>query len=79
MVFLIIAIGFFYALPNFYGEDPALQISGTHGVELDQKKIDSIKSVLDSRSLNKEPIYCNISARYAEHKSPLNATKEALN
>ena len=51
MVFLIIAIGFFYALPNFYGEDPALQISGTHGVELDQKKIDSIKSVLDSKEI----------------------------
>ena len=52
MVFLIIAIGFFYALPNFYGEDPALQISGTHGVELDQKKIDSIKSVLDAKEIS---------------------------
>ena len=44
MVFLVIAIGFFYALPNLYGEDPALQISGTHGTELDQKTVDSIKN-----------------------------------
>ena len=43
MVFLVIAVGFFYALPNIYGEDPALQISGSHGVELDQKTVDSIK------------------------------------
>lgn len=52
MVFLLIAIGFFYALPNIYGEDPAIQISGTHGVELDQKAVDQIKSNLDTKELN---------------------------
>ena len=52
MVFLLIAIGFFYALPNIYGEDPAIQISGTHGVELDQKAVDQIKSNLDAKELN---------------------------
>lgn len=51
MVFLIIAIGFFYSLPNLYGEDPALQISGSHGTELDQKTVDSIKATLDAKNL----------------------------
>lgn len=51
MVFLIIAIGFFYSLPNLYGEDPALQISGSHGTELDQKTVDSIKATLDAKTL----------------------------
>ena len=52
MVFLVIAIGFFYALPNLYGEDPALQISGTHGTELDQKTVDSIKNTLDAMNIS---------------------------
>lgn len=51
MVFLIIAIGFFYSLPNLYGEDPALQISGSHGTELDQKTVDSIRATLDAKNL----------------------------
>lgn len=52
MVFLVIAIGFFYALPNLYGEDPALQISGTHGTELDQKTVDSIKNTLEAKNIS---------------------------
>ena len=52
MVFLVIAVGFFYALPNLYGEDPALQISGTHGTELDQKTVDSIKNTLDAKNIS---------------------------
>ena len=52
MVFLVIAVGFFYALPNIYGEDPALQISGSHGVELDQKTVDNIKATLDAKSID---------------------------
>ena len=31
MVILVVAIGALYALPNIYGEDPAVQISGTRG------------------------------------------------
>ena len=42
----------FYALPNLYGEDPALQISGTHGTELDQKTVDSIKNTLDAKNIS---------------------------
>lgn len=52
MVFLVIAIGFFYSLPNLYGEDPAIQVSGSHGTELDQKTVDTIKAELDSRNIS---------------------------
>ena len=31
MVILVVAIGALYSLPNIYGEDPAVQISGTRG------------------------------------------------
>ncbi|WP_116473659.1 protein translocase subunit SecD [Zobellella maritima] len=34
MVILVITISFLYAAPNLFGEDPALQISGTRGTEV---------------------------------------------
>ena len=51
LVVLLIAIGFFYALPNLYGEDPALQISGTRGLEIDAATSDRIKAVLDNKNI----------------------------
>ena len=51
-MFLCIGIGFFFALPNLYGDDPALQISGTHGIEIDQAKADEITNLLSSKDLN---------------------------
>ena len=34
LIFIIVAVGTVYALPNFYGEDPALQITSSRGFEL---------------------------------------------
>jgi preprotein translocase subunit SecD len=34
LIFFIVAVGVVYALPNFYGEDPALQITSSRGFEL---------------------------------------------
>ncbi len=45
MVIFIIAVGFFYALPNLFGEDHAVQVVGTRGVEVTaatQTKIDDL-------------------------------------
>jgi preprotein translocase subunit SecD len=51
LIFLVIAVGFFYALPNLYGEDPALQISGTHGMEIDAKTQAQIKAELEAKNI----------------------------
>jgi len=34
LILIIVAVGVVYALPNFYGEDPALQITSSRGFEL---------------------------------------------
>ncbi|MGN0902324.1 MAG: protein translocase subunit SecD [Succinivibrio sp.] len=75
MVFLVIAVGFFYALPNLYGEDPAVQVTGSHGTELDQKTVDSIKSVLDSKGIegNYEFTDNQLLIRFADTDSQLTA------
>lgn len=51
LVFLVILVGFFYAIPNLYGEDPALQVSGSRGTTLDAATVEQIKNTLDSKNI----------------------------
>ena len=51
MVMFVIAIGTLYASPNLYGEDPAVQVSGLRGVEVDASTLDQIKSQLSENNI----------------------------
>lgn len=48
---VLILIGLIYALPNLYGEDPAIQISGTHGVTVSVATNDLVKATLDKNHI----------------------------
>lgn len=45
LIFVLLVVGIFYALPNLYGEDPALQISAARGAEID----DTIAAMVETR------------------------------
>ena len=51
MVIFLVAIGILYALPNLYGEDPAVQISGTRGQEADSGVLSEVQTVLKDNNL----------------------------
>lgn len=51
MVFAIILIGFFYALPNLYGEDPALQVSGANGNPVTAEVAGQVDNLLASKNI----------------------------
>ena len=51
MLVVVITLGLLYALPNLYGEDPAIQVSAGRGVKVDNT---TLKQVQDA--LNKEHI-----------------------
>ena len=51
MVVLTIAIAALYALPNIYGEDPAIQITGARGASVDMSTLDSITQALNEKGL----------------------------
>ena len=51
MVIFLVAIGVLYALPNLYGEDPAVQISGTRGQEADSAVLSEVQTVLKDNNL----------------------------
>ena len=78
LLLLIIAIGAVYAIPNLYGEDPALQIS--HRVNLiDEAEVGNIKSLLDSNGVEYRSIELdgnNILVRFDSEEKQLRAATE---
>ncbi|MDD1784198.1 protein translocase subunit SecD [Enterovibrio sp. ZSDZ35] len=51
MVVLVLIVGAIYALPNIYGEDPAVQISGARGASVDLSTLDSVKNTLEKDNI----------------------------
>ncbi|WP_043759871.1 protein translocase subunit SecD [Aeromonas taiwanensis] len=51
MVIVVIAIGFLYAAPNLYGEDPALQVSASRGAEVKLETLDQVKETLEATGI----------------------------
>ncbi|WP_286341610.1 protein translocase subunit SecD [Ferrimonas sp. YFM] len=51
MVVFIIAIGALYALPNVFGEDPALQISAGRNAEVTPSTLTRLQSAVESQGL----------------------------
>ena len=51
MVILVIAIGLLYSLPNIYGEDPAVQISGTRGQQATSTTLSDIQNLFKTNNL----------------------------
>jgi len=51
MVLFIVAFGALYALPNIYGKDPAVQISGLRGVEITATTVDNVKTKLSNENV----------------------------
>ncbi|MGL6176300.1 MAG: protein translocase subunit SecD, partial [Vibrionaceae bacterium] len=50
-VLFVMMIGALYALPNLYGEDPAVQISGARGASADLATLDLVKQTLDKQAI----------------------------
>ncbi|MCI7354254.1 MAG: protein translocase subunit SecD [[Actinobacillus] rossii] len=56
MVIFVIAIGALYALPNIYGEDPAVQISGTRGQQANTQTLSEVQSLLATNQITPKSI-----------------------
>lgn len=47
MLIAAILIGLLYALPNLYGEDPAVQITGARGIAASEQTLGQVHNVLE--------------------------------
>ncbi|NBI42612.1 protein translocase subunit SecD [[Haemophilus] felis] len=74
MVILVVAIGVLYALPNLYGEDPAVQISGTRGQQASTEVLADVQTLLTQNQLNTKSIILengSILARFSNTEDQL--------
>ena len=53
LVMFTIAIAALYALPNIYGEDPAIQVTGARGASVDMSTLDAVTNALEAENLSK--------------------------
>ncbi|ELT33319.1 protein-export membrane protein SecD [Vibrio cholerae HC-80A1] len=53
---LTIAVAALYALPNIYGEDPAIQITGARGASVDMSTLDAVTDALNKAQLSQKSI-----------------------
>ncbi|MBW7982101.1 protein translocase subunit SecD [Enterobacillus tribolii] len=80
MLIVVLAVGLLYALPNLYGEDPAVQITGARGVAASESTLDQIRGVLDKEHIETKSIALEngaILARFKDTDIQLRA-REAL-
>jgi preprotein translocase subunit SecD len=52
LILIFLAIGIIYSLPNVFGNDPAVQISSSTAIPLEQKQADEVQASLSSAALN---------------------------
>ncbi len=51
LIVVVVAVGALYALPNIYGEDPALQISSTRGADITDVTLGDVRSELQRQGI----------------------------
>lgn len=56
MLIAVILIGLLYAAPNFYGEDPALQVTMIHGASVSKSTLNQIRTILEKKHISSKSI-----------------------
>ncbi|MDN3379055.1 MULTISPECIES: protein translocase subunit SecD [unclassified Pseudoalteromonas] len=51
LVIAVIAIGLLYASPNLYGRDPAIQVSGAKGADVELSVLDTVNGILKDNNV----------------------------
>ncbi|MDU4391020.1 MAG: protein translocase subunit SecD, partial [Klebsiella michiganensis] len=80
MLVVVILVGLLYALPNLYGEDPAVQITGVRGVAASEQTLIQVQNTLKEEKINAKSVALEegaILARFDSTDTQLHA-REAL-
>ncbi|WGL94608.1 protein translocase subunit SecD [Arsenophonus nasoniae] len=56
MLIAALLIGLLYALPNLYGEDPAVQITGVRGTAANEQTMDQVRNILKKEKIESKSI-----------------------
>ncbi len=56
MLIVVIVVGLLYALPNLYGEDPAVQITGVRGVAASEQTLIQVQKTLQEEKITAKSV-----------------------
>jgi len=77
LLLITLLVGFIYAVPNLYGEDPAVQITGLKGKVITEDIVDSVKQQLMAADLKPKSIMIEnkgtLLVRFTDPESQLKA------
>ncbi len=82
MLIVTIVVGLLYALPNLYGEDPAIQVTGARGTAASESTLVQIQNVLKEQNIASKSIALEngaILARFSTSDVQLRAREVLLN
>ncbi|NCH59248.1 protein translocase subunit SecD [Cronobacter dublinensis] len=80
MLVVVLLVGLLYALPNLYGEDPAVQITGARGVAASDQTLVQVQNTLQKEKISAKSVALEegaILARFGSTDTQLRA-REAL-
>ncbi|AMG72334.2 TPA: protein translocase subunit SecD [Morganella morganii] len=81
MLIAAILIGLLYALPNLYGEDPAVQITGARGTAANEQTLDQVRTILEKDQIASKSVALEngvILARFSNPDIQLRAREELV-
>ncbi len=56
LLIIVLGLGFIYALPNIFGDDPAVQVSSSRGFDLQQEIVGQVERSLESAGVEHGPV-----------------------
>ena len=82
LIVAIAVVGLFYALPNLYGEDPAVQVSASaRSVEVDESTRAQVVGILERAGLTAKSVRFEeglLLARFADTETQLQAARDEV-
>jgi preprotein translocase subunit SecD len=76
LVVAIILVGLVFALPNIYGDAPAVQVTAETGQPLDEAALERVTGILDARQISHGPAYLEdgrVTVRFPDVEEQLRA------
>ncbi|MEK6747863.1 MAG: protein translocase subunit SecD [Pseudomonadota bacterium] len=80
LILVVMVVGGLYALPNLYGEDPAVQISATRAVTVNETTVGTVKALLEQAKLTYQNAVLNntgVLVRFSNTETQIKA-KDAI-
>lgn len=81
LIIFILLLGLVYALPNVFGEDPAVQVSGLKGTMIDEATLEQVQGILRKQDISAKSIAIEeegaLLARFNDTETQLKA-KDAI-